>query len=159
MSLDCRASAKKAVGAFASHRAAIEPPTQNIGARISGAGLGKNKSGLDFNEYQLPTGEFLYPELLVPGNPPPRNNFLDFLYLINGSGPLPLIGSVFESTQIQLGLAPSNFYPNQNSIQLNPFPDDMVPPLTCTPGNFTSVARPVFTFSAESAVCGCNSHS
>ena len=136
----------------------FEPPTQNIGARISGGGLGKNKSGLDFNEYQLPTGEFLYPELLVPGNPPPRNNFRDFQYLVNGSGPLPLIGSVFESTQLQLGLAPSNFYPNQNSIQLNPFPDDTLPPLTCTPGTFTSVARPVFTFSAESAVRGCNSH-
>jgi hypothetical protein len=123
----------------------FEPPTQNIGARVSGGVLGKNKSGLDFDEYQLPTGEFLYPELLVPGNPPPRNNFRDFQYLVNGSGPLPLIGSVFESTQLQLGLAPSNFYPNQNSIQLNPFPDDTLPPLTCTPGNFTSVARPVFT--------------
>ena len=74
-----------------------------------------------------------------------RNNFRDFQYLVNGSGPLPLIGSVFESTQLQLGLAPSNFYPNQNSIQLNPFPDDTLPPLTCTPGTFTSVARPVFT--------------
>jgi hypothetical protein len=123
----------------------FEPPTQNIGARVSGGMLGKNKSGLDFNEYQLPTGEFLYPELLVPGNPPSRNNFRDFTYLVNGSGPLPLIGSVFESTQLQLGLAPSNFYPNQNSIQLSPFPDNTLPPLTCTPGNFTSVARPVFT--------------
>ena len=123
----------------------FEPPTQNIGARVSGGVLGKNKSGLDFNEYQLPTGEFLYPELLVPGNPPPRNNFRDFQYLANGSGPLPLIGSVFESNQLQLGLAASNFYPNQNSIQLSPFPDDTLPPLTCTPGTFASVARPVFT--------------
>ena len=37
------------------------PPTQNIGARISGGVVGKNKNGLDFNEYQLPTGEFIYP--------------------------------------------------------------------------------------------------
>ncbi len=122
----------------------FEPPVQNIGARVSGGVLGKNKSGSDFNEYQLPTGEFIYPELLVPGNPPPRFNFRDFVYLVNGSGPLPLLGSVFESNQLQLGLAPSNFYPNQNTVQLNPFPDDTVPPLTCAAGNFSSVARPVF---------------
>jgi K319L-like, PKD domain len=121
------------------------PPTQNIGARVSGGVLGKNKSGSDFNEYQLPTGEFIYPELLVPGNPPPPFNFNDFQYLTNGSGPLPLLGSVFDSTQIQLGLAPLPFYPNQNTPQLNPFPYDIVPPLTCTAGTFTSVARPTFS--------------
>jgi hypothetical protein len=123
----------------------FQPPTQNIGARISGGMLGKNKSGLDFNEYQLPTGEFIYPELLTPGNPPPPFNFNDFVYLTNGSGPLPLQGSVFDSTQIQLGLASYPFYPNQNSGQLTPFPYDTVPPLTCIPGTFTSVARPTFS--------------
>jgi hypothetical protein len=123
----------------------FQPPTQNIGARVSGGVLGKNKSGLDVNEYQLPTGEFIYPELLVPGNPPAPFNFHDFVYLVNGSGPLPLQGSVFDSTQIQLGLAGNPFYPNQNSGPLNPFPDDIVPPLTCIPGTFTSVARPVFS--------------
>jgi K319L-like, PKD domain len=123
----------------------FQPPTQNIGARVSGGVLGKNKSGLDFNEYQLPTGEFIYPELLVPGNPPAPFNFHDFVYLVNGSGPLPLQGSVFDSTQIQLGLAPLPFYPNQNSGPLTPFPDDVVPPLTCIPGTFASVARPVFS--------------
>jgi hypothetical protein len=121
------------------------PPTQNIGARVSGAVLGKNKSGSDSGEYQLPTGEFIYPELLVPGNPPVPFNFIDFVYLTNGSGPLPLLGSVFDSTQIQLGLAPAPFYPNQNTPQLNPFPYDVVPPLTCTAGTFTSVARPTFS--------------
>jgi len=121
------------------------PPTQNIGARVSGAVLGKNKSGSDSGEYQLPTGEFIYPELLVPGNPPVPFNFIDFQYLTNGSGPLPLLGSVFDSTQIQLGLAPAPFYPNQNTPQLNPFPYDVVPPLTCTAGTFTSVARPTFS--------------
>jgi hypothetical protein len=123
----------------------FQPPTQNIGARTSGGVLGKNKSGLDFNEYQLPTGEFIYPELLTPGNPPPPFNFNDFVYLVNGSGPLPLVGSVFDSTQIQLGLAASPFYPNQDSGQLAPFPYDVTPGLTCTPGTFISVARPVFT--------------
>jgi hypothetical protein len=121
------------------------PPTQNIGARVSGAVLGKNKSGSDAGEYQLPTGLFVYPELLVPGNPPVPFNFIDFVYLTNGSGPLPLLGSVFDSTQIQLGLAPAPFYPNQNTPQLNPFPYDVVPPLTCTAGTFTSVARPTFS--------------
>ena len=121
------------------------PPTQNIGARISGAVLGKNKSGSDTGEYQLPTGEFIYPELLTPGNPPVPFNFQDFQYLTNGAGPLPLLGSVFDSIQIQLGLAASPFYPNQQTGQLNPFPYDIVPPLSCVPGNFTSVARPTFT--------------
>lgn len=121
------------------------PPTQNIGARVSGGVVGKNKNGLDFNEYQLPTGEFIYPELLVPGNPPPKNNFADFTYLSNGLGPLPFVSGVFDSTQIQLGLQPVPFYPNQTAGQLNPFPDSTIPPLTCTPGTFTSVARPVFS--------------
>lgn len=123
----------------------FQPPTQNIGARVSGGVLGKNKSGLDFNEYQLPTGLFIFPELLTPGDPPPSDNFHDFVYLVNGSGPLPLLGSVFDSTQIQLGLAPLPFYPNQNTGQLTPFPEDIVPPLTCVPGSFTSVARGTFT--------------
>jgi hypothetical protein len=56
-----------------------------------------------------------------------------------------LQGSVFDSTQIQLGLAPLPFFPNQNSGQLTPFPYDTIPPMTCTPGNFTSVARPTFS--------------
>ncbi len=121
------------------------PPTQNIGARVSGAPLGKNKSGLDTAEYQLPTGEFIYPELLDPGNPPVPFNFQDFQYLNNGSGPLPLLGSVFDSIQVQLGLAGSPFYPNQNTGQLNPFPYDITPPLTCFPGTMSSVARPTFS--------------
>ena len=89
------------------------PPTQNIGARVSGAVLGKNKSGSDSGEYQLPTGEFIYPELLVPGNPPVPFNFIDFVYLTNGSGPLPLLGSVFDSTQIQLGWRLRLFIPTR----------------------------------------------
>jgi hypothetical protein len=121
------------------------PPTQNIGARVSGAPLGKNKSGSDFTEYQLPTGEFIYPELLVPGNPPVPFNFNDFEYLVNGSGPLPLLGSVFDSIQVQLGLAGSPFYPNQITPQLNPFPYDRLPVQKCFPGTSSSVARPVFS--------------
>lgn len=122
------------------------PPTQNIGARVSGAIVGKNKSGSDFGEYQLPTGEFIYPELLIPGNPPVPFNFQDFQYLTNGSGPLPLLGSVFDSIQVQLGLASNPFYPNQNTTELNPFPYDITPPVTCfdTQGTNTSIARPQY---------------
>ncbi|MBZ5520980.1 MAG: hypothetical protein LAP21_01845 [Acidobacteriia bacterium] len=123
----------------------FQPAVQNIGARVSGGVLGKNKSNLDFNEYQLPTGEFIFPELLVPGNPPPRYNFRDLQYLDNGLGPFPLQSGVFDSTQIQLGLQPNPFYPNQNDGQLSPFPDDSLPPLTCVPGTFGSVARATFS--------------
>ena len=121
------------------------PPTANVGVRVSGAPLGKNKSGSDFTEYQLPVGEFIYPELLVPGNPPVPFNFQDFTYLSNGSGPMPFLGSVFDSIQVQLGLAGNPFYPNQNTPQLNPFPYDITPPLTCFAGTSSSVARPAFT--------------
>ena len=121
------------------------PPTQNIGARVSGAVLGKNKSGLDTGEYQLPTGEFIYPELLDEGNPPVPFNFQDFQYLTNGSGPLPLLGSVFDSIQVQLGLAANPFYPNQNTSELSPFPYDTTPAVTCFAGTSTSVARATFS--------------
>jgi hypothetical protein len=121
------------------------PPTANVGARVSGAVVGKNKSGSDTGEYQLPIGEFIYPELLVPGNPPVPFNFQDFVYLASGSGPLPFLGSVFDSTQVQLGLAPIPFYPNQNAGQLNPFPYDVTPAITCVPGTFASVARGTFS--------------
>ncbi len=121
------------------------PPTANVGARVSGAVVGKNKSGSDTGEYQLPVGEFIYPELLIPGNPPVPFNFQDFQYLSNGSGPLPFLGSVFDSIQVQLGLAASPFYPNQNAGQLNPFPYDSTPSLTCFPGQQSSVARPTFS--------------
>jgi hypothetical protein len=123
----------------------FQPPTQNIGARVSGAVLGKNKSGSDFGEYQLPTGEFIYPELLMPGDPPVPFNFQDFQYLTNGSGPLPLLGSVFDSIQVQLGLAPNPFFPNQNITELNPFPYDVTPPVTCFAGTSTSIARPTYS--------------
>jgi hypothetical protein len=134
----------------------FQPPTQNIGARVSGALLGKNKSGSDFGEYQLPTGLFVYPELMQPGNPPVPFNFQDFTYLTNGSGPLPLLGSVFDSIQVQLGLASNPFYPNQNTGELNPFPYDITPPVTCfdTQGTNTSIARPTYSSSPNPPYAG-----
>ena len=121
------------------------PATQNVGARVSGAVVGKNKNGLDFSEYQLPSGEFIFPENQVSGNPPPPANYRDIQFLDNGLGPLPLMSGVFDSTAFQLGLTPNPFYPNQQLGQLNPFPDATLPPLTCVPGTFASVAKPTFS--------------
>lgn len=123
----------------------FRPASQNVGARISGAVTGKNKNGLDFGEYQLPTPEFIFPENLVPGNPPPSSNFGDILFLNVGLGPLPFLSGVFDSTQVQLGIEPNPFFPNQNTTQLSPWPDVTVPPLTCTAGTFASVARATFS--------------
>ncbi len=116
------------------------PAVQNVGARVSGSSPGKNKNGLTFSEYQLPSGEFIFPENLIPGTPPPASNFRDILYLDNGMGQLPMVSDVFDSTQVQLGQQPIPFFPNQLMGQLNPFPDATLPPLTCIPGSFSSVA-------------------
>jgi hypothetical protein len=121
------------------------PAVQNVGARISGSVPGKMKSGLTYSEYQLPSGEFIFPENVLPGTPPPRGNFSDIAFLDNGLGPLPMVSDVFDSTQVQLGQQPIPFYPNQQQGQLNPFPDATLPPLTCVPGTFTSVALPQFS--------------
>jgi hypothetical protein len=121
------------------------PAVQNVGARISGSSPGKNKSGLTYSEYQLPSSEFIFPENVLPGTPPPRGNFSDVAFLDNGLGPLPMVSDVFDSIQVQLGQQPNPFFPNQQQGQLNPFPDRTMPPLTCVPGTFASVALPKFT--------------
>lgn len=121
------------------------PAVQNVGARISGSVPGKMKSGLTYSEYQLPSGEFILPENVLPGTPPPRGNFSDIAFLDNGLGPLPMVSDVFDSTQIQLGQQPIPFYPNQQQGQLNPFPDRTLPPLTCVPGTLNTVALPKFS--------------
>ncbi|HET9792718.1 MAG TPA: hypothetical protein VFR08_15595, partial [Candidatus Angelobacter sp.] len=38
------------------------PAVQNVGARISGGLVGKQKNGLSFGEYQLPEATFIFPE-------------------------------------------------------------------------------------------------
>lgn len=120
------------------------PAVQNVGARISGGIPGKNKNGLTFSEYQLPSGEFIFPENLVPGTRPPKANFADIFYLDNGMGQLPMVSDVFDSSQVQLGQQPVPFFPNQVMGQLNPFPDNTLPPLTCVPGAITTLAVPKF---------------
>jgi hypothetical protein len=110
------------------------PAVENVGARVSGSSPGKTKNGLTYSEYQLPTQVFIFPENQVPGAPPPAGNFSDIQYLDNGLGPLPMVSDVFDSTQIQLFQQASPFFPNQQLNQLSPFPDVVLPPVTCLPG-------------------------
>jgi hypothetical protein len=120
------------------------PAVQNVGARVSGSVSGKNKNGLTYSEYQLPTTVFIFPENQVPGTRQPTSNFADILWLDNGMGQLPMVSDVFDSSQIQLGQQPVPFFPNQVMGQLNPFPDNTLPPLTCVPGQITTLAVPKF---------------
>ena len=121
------------------------PAVQNVGARVSGSVPGKTKNGLTYSEYQLPSSEFIFPENQVPGSRQPMSNFADILFLDNGMGQLPMVSDVFDSSQVQLGQQPMPFYPNQVMGQLNPFPDNTLPPLTCVPGAITTLAVPKFT--------------
>ncbi|HEY2362934.1 MAG TPA: hypothetical protein VGK36_17570 [Candidatus Angelobacter sp.] len=121
------------------------PAVQNVGARVSGSLPGKTKNGLTYSEYQLPSSEFIFPENQVPGSRQPKSNFADILFLDNGMGQLPMVSDVFDSSQVQLGQQPSPFYPNQLMGQLNPFPDNTLPPLTCVPGQISTLAVPKYT--------------
>ena len=121
------------------------PAVLNVGARVSGSSPGKNKNGLTFSEYQLPSGVFILPENQVPGSAPPPGNFQDVQWLDNGMGQLPMVSDVFDSIQLQLGQQPIPFYPNQTMTQLNPFPQTTLPPLTCVPGTLGSVALAKFS--------------
>jgi hypothetical protein len=121
------------------------PAVQNVGARISGSLPGKNKNGLTYSEYQLPSSEFIFPENQVPGTRQPMSNFADILWLDNGMGQLPMVSDVFDSSQVQLGQQALPFFPNQVMGQLVPFPDNTLPPLTCIPGAITTLAVPRFS--------------
>jgi hypothetical protein len=113
------------------------PPMQNVGAQISGTVSGINNNGIVFNSYQLPNPEFIFPEDLVSGNMPPRANVGDLPFLVNGTGPWPTPGCVFDSELIQLGARRAEVpipQPTQSVGQLNPFPDNVTPAVGCTPG-------------------------
>jgi len=112
------------------------PPMQNVGAQISGTVSGVNNNGIVFNSYQLPNPEFIFPEDLVSGNMPPRANFADLPFLVNGTGPWPTPGSIFDSELIQLGARRAEVpipQPSQSVGQLNPFPDNVTPAVGCSP--------------------------
>jgi hypothetical protein len=130
------------------------PAVQNVGARISGGQVGKQKNGLTFGEYQLPEATFIFPENITPGTPPPAGNFSDLTFLVNGLGPLPMVSDVFDSFQVQLGATISPFYGNQTLGQLAPFPMPTAPAPTCIPGTFTSVALPTFSSSPNPPYAG-----
>jgi hypothetical protein len=102
----------------------------------------------------LPSSEFIFPENLVPGSRQPKSNFADIFYLDNGMGQLPMVSDVFDSSQVQLGQQPLPFYPNQVMGQLNPFPDNTLPPLTCVPGAITTLAVPKFSSSPNPPFAG-----
>lgn len=120
------------------------PAVENIGSRVSGALIAKQKNGLTFGEYQLPEATFIFPENITPGTPPPAGNFRDLTFLVNGLGPLPMVPDLYDSFQVQLG-GTSPFYTNQQLGQLTPFPDAVIPAPTCLAGSFTSMAVPVFS--------------
>lgn len=121
------------------------PAVQNVGARVSGSLVGKQKNGLTYGEYQLPEATFVFPENITPGTPPPAYNFRDIAYLVNGLGPWPSQPDVFDSFMAQLGQAPSIAATNQLNSQLAPFPDAATPAPSCVAGTFASIARAVFS--------------
>jgi hypothetical protein len=129
------------------------PPVQNVAAQISGSVAGVNNNGLVFNYYQLPNPEFIFPEDLVSGNLPPRANFNDLPFLVNGTGPWPVPSSVFDSELIQLNARRAETPVPQTSQsigQLNPFPDDVTPAVGCSPNNVPGgQAQAVASFSGS----------
>lgn len=127
------------------------PPVQNVGAQISGGAQAPNNNGIIYGYYQLPMGEFIFPEDLVPGNLPPSYNFKDLPFLTSGTGPWPTPGSIYDSQLIQLGFKrPETPQPQatQSIGQLSPFPDTVAPPpQVCVPGD-PSAAHAVATYTA-----------
>lgn len=141
---------KKGRWRFAPNGGTFLPPTQYVGAQISGTLSGVNNNGLVFNSYQLPNQTFLFPEVVVFGDPPPSDNFRSLPFLVNGTGPWPLPSSVFDSELIQLGARRAEVpvpQLTQSIGQLNPFPDDSVPPMSCI---VQGVANAAASFSSTS---------
>jgi len=64
------------------------PPVREVRARITGAQNTVQPNGLVSGWYQAPNFEFIFPENLAIGGPPVPNNVEDFVFLVNGSGPL-----------------------------------------------------------------------
>jgi hypothetical protein len=128
------------------------PPVQNVGAQVSGGFQFPNNSGIITDYYQLPNGEFIFPEGLGAGAAPVSFNFNDFPFLINGTGPWPTPGNLYDSQLIQQGLPRAETpVPQQTQTigQLLPFPDATAPALSCIP--LTSpgaTAQAIATFSA-----------
>jgi hypothetical protein len=129
------------------------PPVQNVAAQISGSVPGVNNNGLVFNYYQLANAQFIFPEPLVSGNLPPRANFNDLPFLVNGTGAWPMPSSVFDSELIQLNARRAETpvpQPSQPIGQLNPFPDDVTPAISCSANNIPGgVVQAVASFTSS----------
>ena len=72
-------------------------------------------NGIAYGQYNAPDFTYIFPETLIVGGPIVTFNFLDFPWLVNGSGPL-------------------NGNPTYMTSQLSPWPDLVAPATTCTPG-------------------------
>lgn len=72
-------------------------------------------NGLAYGQYNAPDFTFIFPENLIVGGPIVTFNFLDFPWLVNGTGPL-------------------SGNPANMVGQLSPWPDLTAPAPTCTPG-------------------------
>jgi hypothetical protein len=113
---------------------AFLPPVREVRARITGAQNTVQPNGLISAWYQAPNFEFIFPENLGIGSPPVPLNLEDFVFLVNGSGPL------HDDLQ------------NLHLVkQLNPWPGLSAPTSTCvsnlqptpnTPPTAVAVANP-----------------
>jgi hypothetical protein len=129
------------------------PATQYVGVQVSGTISGVNNNGLVFNSYQMANQTFVFPEVEVFGSPAPRANFSSLPFLVNGTGPWPLPSSAFDSQLIQLGARRAEVpvpQLTQSIGQLNPFPDDIIPPVSCAvqstataAASFSSAGTPI----------------
>jgi hypothetical protein len=91
-------------------------------------------NGLGSGQYRLPNFDFIFPEGRIFGNPIPPNNFQDFPFLAQGSGPLFQAGTVVG--------------------QLTPWPGSPAPaPVTCSPaGGFVPIVSAGIDFKAATGL-------
>ena len=110
------------------------PPVREVRARITGAQNTVQPNGLVSGWYQAPNFEFIFPENLGIGSPPVPLNLEDFVFLVNGNGPL-------HDDMQNLHLVK----------QLSPWPGQSAPTPTCvsnlqpvpnTPPTAVAVANP-----------------
>ena len=107
------------------------PPTRELMVRSQTGVLRGVANGLDAGQYRLPDFDFIFPENVVFGQPLVPNNFQDFQFLAQGSGPLGGAGSGGPIVG-----------------QLDPWPGSPAPPKSaCATNGFAPVvsAGPDFT--------------
>lgn len=129
------------------------PPVQNVAVEVSGGKINVQNNGLVYGYYQLPNPDFIFPEQLLAGGPPPSYNFQDLPFLVSGTGPWPTPPSVFDSQLIQAGAKRAEVpqpQPTQIIGQLNPWPDKKAaPPAQACSTNNPNAAHAVAGFTAN----------